>query len=81
VDGLSYAANHGLYIRHPDGHTYNHTIPDDYKCRLAALEAELSQKVQKHGAWVEYKDLLVAWHYRWVLIMTFSVIYYAQLNL
>ena len=64
VEGLSYAANHGLNIRHPDGHMYNHTIPEDYKIRLSALDAELKQKVQKHGAWVEYKDLLVAWHYR-----------------
>ena len=65
MEGISYAANHGLNIRHPDGHTYNHSIPDDYKLRLTALNSELKQKVQKHGAWVELKDLLVAWHYRY----------------
>ena len=64
VEGLSFAANHGLQIRHPDGHTYNHTIPEGYKCRLSALSEELREKLQKHGAWVEYKELLVAWHYR-----------------
>jgi len=64
VDGISYAANHGLNIMHPDGHRYQHKIPEDYILRLKALKDELKGKLEKSGAWVEDKGLLVAWHYR-----------------
>jgi trehalose-6-phosphatase len=30
------------------------------------LEADLKAHVEKAGAWVEHKKLLVAWHYRLV---------------
>ncbi len=36
----------------------------DYRDRLDALSSELESTVSLHGAWVEHKDLLVAWHYR-----------------
>lgn len=49
---------------HSDGQRYQHTIPQDYKDRLELLEAELNAHVAQHGAWVEHKNLLVAWHYR-----------------
>ena len=71
MDRLSYAANHGLNIRHPDGHTYQHTINEDYKARLLALDSELRETVQEHGAWVEFKDLLVAWHYRYTVKLSY----------
>ena len=32
--------------------------------RLKLLEEELNETVSIKGAWVEHKDLLVAWHYR-----------------
>ena len=32
--------------------------------RLELLEADLKANVACHGAWVEHKNLLVAWHYR-----------------
>ena len=64
VEGISYAANHGLNILHPDGHGYHHKIPEDYVKRLRALKAELKEKLERNGAWVEDKILLVAWHYR-----------------
>ena len=31
---------------------------------MAMLKADLEANVACHGAWVEHKDLLVAWHYR-----------------
>lgn len=64
VEGLTYAANHGLHIRHPDGHTYQHKIPEGYYLMLQQLEADLKEQVQVNGAWVEFKNMLVAWHYR-----------------
>lgn len=64
VEGLTYAGNHGLLIQHPDGHRYRHTIPQDYQDRLTLLDKELRETVACHGAWVENKELLVAWHYR-----------------
>ena len=36
----------------------------DYKDKLDLLKADLEANVAIHGAWVEHKDLLVAWHYR-----------------
>ena len=36
----------------------------DYQDRLELLEADLKAHVEKNGAWVEHKKLLVAWHYR-----------------
>ena len=38
----------------------------DYRDRLELLEADLKAHVEKAGAWVEHKKLLVAWHYRLV---------------
>lgn len=45
---------------------FTQTIPPHYKERLKALQAELVSTVNVKGAWVEDKDLLVAWHYRFV---------------
>jgi trehalose-phosphatase len=64
VEGLTYAGCHGLHVMHPDGQRYQHTIPQDYKDRLAVLEADLKASVATDGAWVEHKNLLVAVHYR-----------------
>ena len=30
VEGLTYAAEHGLHVMHPNGETYEHAIPQDY---------------------------------------------------
>ena len=65
VEGVTYAGCQGLEILHPDGHRYTHGIQQDYKDKLKALEAELLAEVAIQGAWVEHKDLLVAWHYRY----------------
>lgn len=64
VEGLTYAGCHGLHVMHADGQTYHHTIPQDYQDRLQLLEADLKAQVECDGAWVEHKNLLVAWHYR-----------------
>ena len=64
VDGITYAGCHGLHVMHPDGSKYQHTIPQDYRDRLEMLELELNANVATHGAWVEHKNLLVAWHFR-----------------
>jgi len=64
VEGITYAGNHGLEILHPDGTRFNHPMPVGYKERLAKLEVELRETCTSHGAWVEPKGLLVAWHYR-----------------
>lgn len=61
---MTYAGCHGLEILHPDGQLYKHDIPEDYQKRLKDLQEDLVQNVQVDGAWVEHKDLLVAWHYR-----------------
>jgi len=64
VDGITYAGNHGLEILHPDKTKFNHPMPAGYPERLNRLEEELREKCTSHGAWVEPKGLLVAWHYR-----------------
>ncbi|XP_071743479.1 uncharacterized protein [Lepeophtheirus salmonis] len=64
VEKITYAGNHGLEIMHPDGHTFSQSVPQDYKDRLSKLKDELTEEVTKYGAWVEDKDLLMAWHYR-----------------
>ncbi|XP_059086503.1 uncharacterized protein LOC131883147 isoform X2 [Tigriopus californicus] len=64
VEGITYAGCHGLEILHPDGQKFSHTIPQDYLDRLNLLEKELKETVAIHGAWVEHKHLLVAWHFR-----------------
>ena len=68
MEGLTYAGCQGLEILHPDGHRYTHGIQQDYKEKLKVLEEELNTEVAVHGAWVEHKDLLVAWHYRYVRV-------------
>jgi len=64
VEGITYAGNHGLEILHPDGTNFNFKMPAGYETRLERLVEELTEKCTSHGAWVEPKGLLVAWHYR-----------------
>lgn len=64
VEGITYAGNHGLEILHPDGTNFNHKMPAGYETRLERLVEELTERCTSHGAWVEPKGLLVAWHYR-----------------
>lgn len=64
VEGITYAGCHGLEILHPDGQRYSHSIPQGYKDRLELLMKDLKSEVERNGAWVEDKGLLVAWHYR-----------------
>ena len=59
VDGLTYAGCHGLKIIHPDGQRYIHHVEQEYKDRLLRLEEDLKESVERNGAWVEHKDLLV----------------------
>ena len=59
VDGLTYAGCHGLKIIHPDGQRYIHHVEQEYKERLLGLEEDLRDTVERNGAWVEHKDLLV----------------------
>ena len=48
-----------MKISHPDGQRYIHHVEPEYIERLAKLEAELKDTVERDGAWVERKDLLV----------------------
>lgn len=64
MDGVTYAANHGLVIQQPDGRVLTQNLPEGYEEKLTALEKDLKENVEVNGAWVEHKVLLVAWHYR-----------------
>jgi len=59
VEGLTYAGCQGLKIIHPDGQRYIHHVEQEYKDRLQKLEEDLKSTVERNGAWVEPKDLLV----------------------
>mgnify|MGYP001187314052 FL=1 len=39
VEGLTYAASHGLHVMHPNGETYEHAIPQDYKVNKLACRS------------------------------------------
>lgn len=56
---MTYAGCHGLKIIHPDGQRYIHHVEQEYKDRLLRLEEDLKESVERNGAWVEHKDLLV----------------------
>jgi hypothetical protein len=49
-----------LKIIHPDGQRYIHHVEQEYVERLEKLETELKDTVERDGAWVERKDLLVS---------------------
>ncbi|XP_018007795.1 alpha,alpha-trehalose-phosphate synthase [UDP-forming] [Hyalella azteca] len=63
IEGLTYAGNHGLKIKHPDGTMFVHPVPHEYEEKLAKLR-EMLKPVCTDGAWLEEKGTGVTFHYR-----------------
>ncbi|ODN05304.1 Bifunctional trehalose-6-phosphate synthase/phosphatase [Orchesella cincta] len=64
IDGITYAASHGLEILSPDGTKYHHPITTEHEDRISGLVKALQQEVGKDGAWIENKGALLTFHYR-----------------
>ncbi|XP_017060482.2 trehalose-phosphate phosphatase [Drosophila ficusphila] len=64
IDGAIYAGNHGLEIEYPDGSRHDYELPKEIQKNYTDMVAELKQKVEKNGAWVEDKKVSLTYHYR-----------------
>ena len=57
VEGLTYAASHGLHVMHPNGETYEHAIPQDYKVhKLACRSTFVYDQLMHWCASAEHKQ-------------------------
>lgn len=66
IDGITYAAAHGLEILSPDGTKYLHPITTEHEERISKLTKALQKEVCRDGAWTENKGALLTFHYRGV---------------
>ncbi|XP_036328240.1 probable trehalose-phosphate phosphatase C isoform X2 [Rhagoletis pomonella] len=64
IKGITYAGNHGLEIETGDGTRYDYELAPEVQKHYTTMVRELSDTVQKNGAWVEDKRLSLTYHYR-----------------
>ncbi|XP_017478815.1 PREDICTED: trehalose-phosphate phosphatase-like, partial [Rhagoletis zephyria] len=64
IKSITYAGNHGLEIETGDGTRYDYELAPDVQKHYTTMVRELSDTVQKNGAWVEDKRVSLTYHYR-----------------
>ncbi|XP_004536200.1 probable trehalose-phosphate phosphatase C [Ceratitis capitata] len=64
IQGITYAGNHGLEIESGDGTRHDYELPVEIQKHYTAIVRELTEKLQRNGAWVEDKKLSLTYHYR-----------------
>lgn len=64
LDGVTYAASHGLDILSPDGTRFIHPVTKEHEEKIKDLQSALETNVCRDGAWIENKGNLLTFHYR-----------------
>ncbi|CAG7827217.1 unnamed protein product [Allacma fusca] len=64
LEGITYAASHGLDILSPDGTRFIHPVTKEHEQKMKDLFTALEAEVNRDGAWIENKGNLLTFHYR-----------------
>ncbi|XP_036222819.2 uncharacterized protein [Bactrocera oleae] len=64
IKGITYAGNHGLEIESGNGTRHDYALPAELKKHYDPMVKELTDNVQKNGAWIEDKTVTLTYHYR-----------------
>ena len=63
IKNLTYAGNHGIDIRHPDGTRFVPPLPEEVEEKASWLLQRLQAECCEAGAWVENKGVVLALHH------------------
>ena len=63
IKNITYAGNHGIDIRHPDGTVFVPPIPEEVEERASWLLQRLQAECCEAGAWLENKGIVLALHH------------------
>jgi len=63
IKNITYAGNHGIDIRHPDGTRFVPPMPEEVEERACWLLKMLQAECCENGAWVENKGIVLALHH------------------
>ena len=63
IKNITYAGNHGIDIRHPDGTVFVPPMPEEVEVRANWLLQRLQAECCEAGAWVENKGIVLALHH------------------
>ena len=63
IKTVTYAGNHGIDIRHPDGTRFVPPLPEEVEEKASWLLQRLQSECCEAGAWVENKGVVLALHH------------------
>ena len=63
IKNITYAGNHGIDIRHPDGTRFVPPLPEEVEEKASWLLQRLQSECCEAGAWVENKGVVLALHH------------------
>ena len=63
IKNITYAGNHGIDIRHPDGTRFVPPLPEEVEEKASWLLQRLQAECCEGGAWVENKGVVLALHH------------------